>query len=181
MARLTGGPTTEFFSGRLTTIFGLSGLATSRITTESFPAGDTIGLPWSSHKSFSSLPTIRNGAAWTELKLTIARNVTPLNDERPKPKGTSAESSLFLRTNTQIAGTSAEMTKMATMPPVVSATVRMSKVRSGLRAKAAIRPPTTAATPSNANIQRGRIDRQGPRHRKLIRLDARQRLGNPAT
>jgi hypothetical protein len=28
------------------------------------------------------LPTIRNGAAWTEPKLAIARNVTPLNDER---------------------------------------------------------------------------------------------------
>src|SRR5262249_1701942 len=26
--------------------------------------------------------TIRNGAAWTELKLAIARNVTPLSDER---------------------------------------------------------------------------------------------------
>src|SRR5262249_3469462 len=81
IARLTGGPTTEFLSGRLATIFGLSGSATSRITTESFPAGDTIGLPWSSHKSFSSLPTISNGAAWTELKLAIARNVAPLNDE----------------------------------------------------------------------------------------------------
>jgi hypothetical protein len=45
------------------------------------PAGDTIGLPWSSHNSFSSLPTISNGAAWTELKLAIARNVAPLNDE----------------------------------------------------------------------------------------------------
>src|SRR5262249_49000941 len=81
IARLTGGPTIEFFSARLTTIFGLSGSARSRITTESLPAGDTIGLPWSSHKSFSSLPTISNGAAWTELKLAITRNVAPLNDE----------------------------------------------------------------------------------------------------
>jgi hypothetical protein len=27
------------------------------------------------------LPTISNGAAWTKLKLAIARNVAPLNDE----------------------------------------------------------------------------------------------------
>src|SRR5262245_32348667 len=82
IATLTGGPTTEFFSGRLATIFGLSGSARSRITTESFPAGDTIGLPWSSHKSFSSLPTMRNGAAWTQLRLAIARHATALNDKR---------------------------------------------------------------------------------------------------
>ena len=34
IATLTGGPTTEFLSGRLATVFGLSGSARSRITTQ---------------------------------------------------------------------------------------------------------------------------------------------------
>ena len=44
MARLTGGPTTEFFSGRLATIFGFIGSARSTISTESRPGGDSDGL-----------------------------------------------------------------------------------------------------------------------------------------
>ena len=39
MAKLTGGPITEFLSGMLATTFGFSGLARSRISTVSFPAG----------------------------------------------------------------------------------------------------------------------------------------------
>jgi hypothetical protein len=57
MSRLTGGPTTEFFSGRLATIFGSSGFARSTINTESLPAGDSTTLPSSSNSTFSSLPT----------------------------------------------------------------------------------------------------------------------------
>ena len=45
IARFTGGPTTEFFSGRLATIFGLSGFARSTTNTESSPGGDTTALP----------------------------------------------------------------------------------------------------------------------------------------
>src|ERR1051326_60839 len=63
MSRLTGGPITEFLSGRLATIFGLSGSARSTISTESLPAGDRTTLPASSQISFSSLPTIIKGAA----------------------------------------------------------------------------------------------------------------------
>src|SRR5260370_36270790 len=62
MARLTGGPTSEFLSGRLATIFGPSGLARSTISTESLPGDDRICLPLEYHSSFSSLPAIRNGA-----------------------------------------------------------------------------------------------------------------------
>jgi hypothetical protein len=63
MSRLTGGPTTEFLSGRLATIFGLMGSARSTISTESLPGGDSTGLPLSSQSCFSSLPTIMKGAA----------------------------------------------------------------------------------------------------------------------
>jgi hypothetical protein len=45
MSRFTGGPITEFFSGRLATIFGLSGSARSTINTESFPGGENTGFP----------------------------------------------------------------------------------------------------------------------------------------
>ena len=63
MSRLTGGPTIEFLSGRLATIFGFIGSARSTISTESLPAGEITGLPASSHRTFSSLPTIMKGAA----------------------------------------------------------------------------------------------------------------------
>ena len=81
MARLTGGPTTEFFSGRVATIFGLSGLARSRITTESLPAGERTVLPLSSHSTFSSLPTIRKGAARRAVELAMTRNVAAPSDD----------------------------------------------------------------------------------------------------
>jgi hypothetical protein len=58
------------------------------------------------------LPTIRNGAAWTELKLAIARNVTPLNDERNERFGCmtvfpSLLTDIFLLTSSMIIGLSA--------------------------------------------------------------------------
>jgi len=81
MATFTGGPTTEFLSGRLATIFGASGLARSRITTESLPGADRIVSPFLSHRTFSSLPTIANGWACNEPAPTSARNVAPPIDE----------------------------------------------------------------------------------------------------
>ena len=45
IARLVGGPTTEFSSFSETTTFGSSGFARSKITTLSLPVGLTIGLP----------------------------------------------------------------------------------------------------------------------------------------
>ena len=73
MAKLTGGPTTEFFSGRLATIFGLSGFARSTINTESFPGGETTALPLS-NPNFSSSPTIMNGAA----RAAVTPSTTPI-------------------------------------------------------------------------------------------------------
>src|SRR5260370_9752483 len=74
IATLTGGPTSEFFSGRDATMFGLSGSATSTIRTWSLPGADRIGLPSSSHSSFSSRPTIMNGFAYAEPKrLALSR------------------------------------------------------------------------------------------------------------
>ena len=73
MSRLTGGPTTEFFSGRLATILGSSGLATSTISTESLPAGEMIALPLLK-VSFSSSPTIINGAA----RAAVTPSTTPI-------------------------------------------------------------------------------------------------------
>ncbi len=58
IARLVGGPTTEFSSFSEATTFGSSGFARSKITTVSLPVGLTIGLPWASVPGFSSLPTI---------------------------------------------------------------------------------------------------------------------------
>ena len=81
MATLTGGPTTEFFSGRFATIFGFSGSARSTISTESFPAGDMIGLLLSSHNSFSSFPTIISGVACATLTPTDAKNATAHNKD----------------------------------------------------------------------------------------------------
>ena len=64
IAMLTGGPTIEFSSFRLTTIFGSSGFARSKITTVSLPVGLTMGFPCASGPpGFSSLPTIMKGAA----------------------------------------------------------------------------------------------------------------------
>src|SRR5580700_4768527 len=63
ISTLTGGPTTEFSSGRVATILGLSGLARSTIRTESLPGKARIVLPSSSHVTFSSMPTIMNGLA----------------------------------------------------------------------------------------------------------------------
>ena len=63
MSTLTGGPTTEFSSGRVATILGFSGLARSTIRTESLPGRERIVLPSSSHVTFWSMPTIMNGAA----------------------------------------------------------------------------------------------------------------------
>src|ERR1700737_398910 len=78
MSRLTGGPTIEFFRGSVATILGLSGLARSTIRTESLPLGDRIGLPSSSHQTFSSLPTIMNGLAQARLRLALqSRTAAP--------------------------------------------------------------------------------------------------------
>src|SRR5579864_2224474 len=71
ISRLTGGPTTEFSSGRVATILGSSGLARSTIRTESLPGGERTFLPSSSHRSFSSRPTIMNGLAWAQLRLAL--------------------------------------------------------------------------------------------------------------
>src|ERR1700761_3012787 len=66
MARLVGGPTKEFSSFNVATIFGASGLATSTTSTVSLPVGLTIGLPWASvPPGFLSLPMIMKGAACT--------------------------------------------------------------------------------------------------------------------
>src|SRR5947209_19459803 len=69
MSRLTGGPTIEFFSGRLAMIFGSSGLARSTISTESLPGADKTVFPSSAHQTFSSLPTIMNGLPKPRLTL----------------------------------------------------------------------------------------------------------------
>src|SRR3989442_5647882 len=59
MARLTGGPTMVFMSGRETRIFGASGsVPTSMIATESRPGGPMTALPDASQLCFSSRPTI---------------------------------------------------------------------------------------------------------------------------
>ena len=50
MARLVGGPTIEFSSCKVATIFGVIGFAISMICTVSLPVGETIGLPWSSQQ-----------------------------------------------------------------------------------------------------------------------------------
>ena len=97
MATLTGGPTTEFFSGRFATIFGFSGSARSTISTESFPAGDMIGLPSSSHSSFSSFPTIMSGAACATLSPTDAKTAAAHNDDHERLIGMMALSRLIQR------------------------------------------------------------------------------------
>src|SRR5205823_9701306 len=75
MSRFTGGPTIEFFSGRLATILGLSGLARSTSRTWSLPGADRTGFPSSSHKSFSSMPTIMNGLAFARLRLELQSRI----------------------------------------------------------------------------------------------------------
>ena len=57
MARLTGGPITEFFSVRLAMTF-LTGWICEIKDFNAFPPGCTTGAPLSSHSSFSSLPWI---------------------------------------------------------------------------------------------------------------------------
>src|SRR5262249_25373545 len=89
IARLTGGPTTEFLSCRFVTIFGASGFARSTIRMESLPAGDRTGFPASSHTIFSSFPTIMNGAAcvcaaWHSAQ-TKANNQSFLDDMNVLP------------------------------------------------------------------------------------------------
>src|ERR1700731_17624 len=56
MARLTGGPTTVFISGRLATMRGLARSLMSMIETVSWPGGLLICLPAASQVCFSSLP-----------------------------------------------------------------------------------------------------------------------------
>src|SRR5215467_6655651 len=76
MARLVGGPTMEFIKGRLTTIFGASGLLMSTMDTESLPGGRRIVLPVLSNVSFSSLPMIMSWAWATSGTSTKARAST---------------------------------------------------------------------------------------------------------
>src|SRR5499425_2146937 len=76
MARLVGGPTMEFIKGRLTTIFGASGLLMSTMDTESLPGGRRIVLPALSNVSFSSLPMIMSWAWATSGTSTKARAST---------------------------------------------------------------------------------------------------------
>ena len=58
IARLVGGPTTEFISGIVAVILGASGLDTSSTVRVSCPGSRTIGFRFSSTPFFSSLPTI---------------------------------------------------------------------------------------------------------------------------
>src|SRR5262245_14532925 len=102
MARLTGGPTIEFFNGRFATILGVSGSARSTISTESFPAGDMTGLPLSSHSSFSSFPTIISGAACARLSPTDERNAAAHNDDHECLIGMMALSRLIQRYSSPI-------------------------------------------------------------------------------
>ena len=91
MSTLTGGPTTEFSSGSVATILGLSGLARSTIRTESLPGADKIVLPSSSHVTFSSMPTIMNGLAWAQVRpaphsiAVASANSTARKDIRRSP------------------------------------------------------------------------------------------------
>src|SRR6185437_13985818 len=62
MARLTGGPTTVFISGRLATTRGLARSLMSMIDTVSLPGGLTTGLPVLSQPCFSSLPLMMSCA-----------------------------------------------------------------------------------------------------------------------
>ena len=80
MARLVGGPTIEFSSCKVATIFGASGFARSMICTLSLPVGEMIGLPWSSQRIFSSLPTIMNGLAWARLRLELLSRIAAPSD-----------------------------------------------------------------------------------------------------
>src|SRR6202790_5342468 len=80
MSRLTGGPTTEFCSGRLAAILGFSGSARSTIRTWSLPGKDKTVLPSSSHKTFSSRPTIMNGLAWARLKAVLQSRMAAPSD-----------------------------------------------------------------------------------------------------
>src|SRR5262245_440564 len=58
MARLVGGPNTEFIRGKLATMRGASRVVMSTMVTRSFPGGKSWILPASSHVTFSSMPTI---------------------------------------------------------------------------------------------------------------------------
>src|SRR4051812_15319508 len=88
MSTLTGGPTIEFFRGRVATIFGSSGLARSTIRTVSLPGADSTVFPSSSHQTFSSLPTIMNGLAYARLRLAQqSRIAVPKDDTRMRLTG----------------------------------------------------------------------------------------------
>src|ERR1700722_1791505 len=80
MSRLTSGPTTEFSSGSVATILGLSGLARSTIMTVSLPGKDMIGLPSPSHNTFSSQPTIMNGLACAMVKAELQSRIAAPKD-----------------------------------------------------------------------------------------------------
>src|SRR5206468_268811 len=73
MARLVGGPTIEFISGRLATIFGASGLLMSTMEMESLPGGRRIVLPVLSNANLSSLPMIMSWASATSGMRTRVR------------------------------------------------------------------------------------------------------------
>src|ERR1700757_145446 len=62
IARLVGGPTTEFISGIEEVIRGASGLEMSITVRVSLPGSRKIGLAFSSHACFSSFPTIKTCA-----------------------------------------------------------------------------------------------------------------------
>ena len=72
MARFIGGPTMEFSSCSVATIFGASGCARSTIRTVSWPVGLTTGLPCASVPGFSSLPTIMKGAALAGIEVVAS-------------------------------------------------------------------------------------------------------------
>src|SRR5712664_2388085 len=87
MSRLTGGPTIEFFRGRVATILGASGLARSTIRTVSLPLGDRTVFPSSSHQTFSSLPTIMNGFAEARLRPEQSRIAAPKDNPTARLTG----------------------------------------------------------------------------------------------
>src|SRR5215510_10458521 len=58
MARFTGGPNTEFISGRAVTSRGFSRLLMSRMATASLPGGENSSLPSASQNTLLSIPTI---------------------------------------------------------------------------------------------------------------------------
>src|SRR6266704_1135281 len=90
MARFTGGPNTEFISGRLATIFGSSGWRISKMVTLSLPGGENMGFPFSSQKTLASMPTITR---WAEAEAGHA----PRQAASAKPSiGARPEARLFM-------------------------------------------------------------------------------------